>query len=338
MLLVALGLTPGVARAGVGQWTNRGLPGLAVQAVVADPVDASTVYASAREGTYKSTDGGETWTRIAGPSEALIVDPKQSSTLYAGGPGLSKSLDGGQTWSPAQTGLSCLFVTALAIDPSNPAILLAGTADLDHEPSQCGGLFRSQDFGSTWSEILPAPIAHGGLAFNPRVSAEIFAIRFDELGNSMSRSEDGGSDWIFSSTGLPYPLGVLPHPAAEKEVFAAGIDGVYVSDDKGETWGRSGLDGVIVTVLLIDPENPDRLLVGTLARGISTSYDHGLSWSSLNAGLTDLSVSAMAIDASGTRIFAGTNGGGVFDLEFVARSKVPALPNRPGARPVGPRP
>ncbi len=323
---------------GIGQWTNRGLPGLAIQGVVADPLNPPIVYACAREGTYKSVDGGGTWTRISGPSEALVLDPKHPSTLYAGGPDLARSIDGGLTWSPAAAGLSCPLVTALALDPSDPTVLLAGTADLAQEPSRCDGLFRSRDSGATWSGVLAVPIAHNGLTFNPRTPSEIFAIEFDERGNSLSRSEDGGAQWETLTTGLLDPLGIFPHPSEEDTIYAAGIDGVYVSGDHGETWERSGLDGVIVTVLLIDPRSPDRLYAGTLSRGVFVSLDRGLSWSPFNTGLTEISVSSLAIDASGTRIFAGTNGGGVFDLEFVTRSPVLPVPARPPAGPVGPRP
>jgi hypothetical protein len=41
--------------------------------------------------------------------------------------GVYKSKDGGASWSAMNTGLTDLNVTALAIDPSTPTILYAGT-------------------------------------------------------------------------------------------------------------------------------------------------------------------------------------------------------------------
>ncbi|HKD10704.1 MAG TPA: hypothetical protein VKE50_01460 [Thermoanaerobaculia bacterium] len=326
------------SRAGAGEWTNRGLPGLAIQSVAADPADPSVVYAAGAAGAYKSADGAATWTRVMGATAALAIDPRRPTTLYAGGPNLSRSLDAGVNWSSSATGLTCPFVTALTIDPENPSTLFAGASDLAHEPSQCGGLFRSQDFGATWSAVSPVFIAHGGLAIDPRNPARIFAIEYDELGNSLHRSEDGGESWAPASLGLLDPLAIAPDPAIADRVYVAAIDGAYVSDDGGATFRRSGLEGFIVTTVLVDPRDSQLLYAGTLAHGVYRSPDGGESWSAFNSGLTDLSVSSLALSASGARLYAGTNTGGVFDFEFVARAPATPGARRPGTRLLPPRP
>src|SRR5204862_7897030 len=56
----------------------------------------------------------------------LAIDPTLSATLYAGGQGVLKSGDGGQTWGPAAPLPSP--VPSLAVDPSNPLIVSAGTS------------------------------------------------------------------------------------------------------------------------------------------------------------------------------------------------------------------
>jgi photosystem II stability/assembly factor-like uncharacterized protein len=229
-------------------------------------------------------------------------------------------------------------VTALAIDPSNPSTLFAGASDLAHEPGQCGGLFRSHDFGATWRLVSPAYIAHGGLAIDPHNPARVFAIEYDGLGNSLHRSEDGGETWTPALLGLLDPLAISPDPSVADRFYAAAIDGVYVSEDAGVTWRGSGLEGLIVTTVLVDPRDRNLLYAGTLARGVYRSVDGGQSWSAFNSGLSDLSVSALALSASGTRIYAGTNSGGVFDFEFVARAPVVPREARPATRLLGPRP
>ncbi|HMF08268.1 MAG TPA: hypothetical protein VKJ00_03965 [Thermoanaerobaculia bacterium] len=338
-LAVSLGIGLAArARGGVGEWTNRGLPAVAIQSVAADPGDPDVVYAAGATGTYKSADGAAIWTRVMGGTAALAIDPKRPATLYAGGPNLTRSLDAGVTWTSSATGLTCPFVTALAIDPEIPATLFAGASDLAHEPSQCGGLFRSRDFGATWTALSPDFIAHGGLAIDPRNPARIFAIEYDEFGNSLHRSEDGGESWAPASLGLLDPLAIAPDPTLADRVYVAAIDGVYVSEDAGVSFRRSGLEGLIVTTVLVDPRVSDLLYAGTLAHGVYRSLDGGQSWSTFNSGLTDLSVSALALSASGARIYAGTNTGGVFDFEFVARAPVTPGAGRPATRLLGPRP
>src|SRR5438105_15781824 len=93
-------------------------------------------------GVFKSTDGGGSWrpasTGLPDVStiQTLVIDPSTPSTIYAGevpfngtgGAGVFKSTDAGNTWSSASTGLpNDIGVQTLAIDPSTPGTLYAGT-------------------------------------------------------------------------------------------------------------------------------------------------------------------------------------------------------------------
>lgn len=87
---------------------------------------------------YKTTDGGAHWfdssdgLALAGVT-ALLVDPNHPDTIYAGGgpaPGsrisIYRSDDGGTHWHPV-SGSPSSNVSVLAIDPSDPTRILAGT-------------------------------------------------------------------------------------------------------------------------------------------------------------------------------------------------------------------
>src|SRR5262249_29763680 len=102
--------------------------------VAMDPADPNTIYL--RWGFFldgftlrKSTDGGASWDYTglsAGGLYAVVIDPIEPTTLYAGtNSGVSMSTDGGATWKIA--GLSNTNVTLLAIDPVQPNVLYAGT-------------------------------------------------------------------------------------------------------------------------------------------------------------------------------------------------------------------
>jgi hypothetical protein len=93
----------------------------------------------------KSLDGGASWSYTGLPFatvNALVIDPANQSTLYAGtneanpididglsvSGGLLKSADGGASWS--STGLMNTTVNLLAIDPAHTNILYALTKDV----------------------------------------------------------------------------------------------------------------------------------------------------------------------------------------------------------------
>src|ERR1019366_3035539 len=126
-----------------GHWNDLGVPSVTILAV--DPRNSGTLYGANNNTLYKSTDRGLTWSK-PGPglpgscghlSFSFVIDPGNTSTLYAGcqgtnsngGGGLFKSTDDGATWNAASSGLPAVeispnepwppnvLVTALAIDP-----------------------------------------------------------------------------------------------------------------------------------------------------------------------------------------------------------------------------
>jgi photosystem II stability/assembly factor-like uncharacterized protein len=101
-----------------------------VGSLAINPKAPTTIYAATGGGVFKSSDGGESWSKITELGDsALAIDPQMPAVLYAGtgNSGVFKSTDGGESWSAFNTGLTNLDVNALAIDPQNPRILYAGT-------------------------------------------------------------------------------------------------------------------------------------------------------------------------------------------------------------------
>ena len=68
-----------------------------------------------------------------------------------------------------------------------------------------------------------------------------------------------------------------------------------------------------MTALAVDPIHPTTLYAAT-GSGVFRSTDAGKNWHSLNAGLTVHDVRALALDATGQTLYAGTWGGGVVSL------------------------
>ena len=74
-----------------------------------------------------------------------------------------------------------------------------------------------------------------------------------------------------------------PAPNAEDEgsiLYIGATRGVYLSTDGGDTiepWGQ-GLEGVSVTAILFDPNDPRNIYAGTAYAGLFMSVDQGALW------------------------------------------------------------
>ncbi len=134
-------------------WASAGAELRFVYCLTATPGPPAVLYAGTYGAVSKSTDWGNSWTRISDASApALAISPAEKVIIAAtrqvgeNGGGIFKSLDGGQTWENTTDGLEHTDFWACAIDPGNPERMYAGE-------SSGGGVLRSTDGGQTWSQI-----------------------------------------------------------------------------------------------------------------------------------------------------------------------------------------
>lgn len=162
-----------------------------------------------------------------------------------------------------------------------------------------GGLYRSDDAGSTW-RMIHHRLPHGhvrSVLVDPRdADVLLAAIGKRTWGQGVYRSTDGGATWTRvlqaefhgNDTPVARAAGVVLacHPDRPQVILAASRnDGVFRSEDGGLTWQSVGLTNRIPQDLVFDPADPDRAWLCTFADpkwnkegGLYRSEDAGRSW------------------------------------------------------------
>lgn len=143
-------------------------------------------------------------------AQAIAVDPTAAEIVYVAtaDQGVFKSTDGGQTWEPADTGIVLTDLISLAIDPTNPSIVYAGArAFISSEIRGPGGVHKSTDAGGSWQ---PANGEEGHPIGTARVHALVVdgirpQVVYAATDVGVFRSTDGAASWTALDAGLFAP-------------------------------------------------------------------------------------------------------------------------------------
>ncbi|MEO0071461.1 MAG: T9SS type A sorting domain-containing protein [candidate division WOR-3 bacterium] len=123
------------------------------------------------------------------------------------------------------------------------------------------------------------------------------------------KSTDLGATWVHTGDGL---IGAVYALIAGSECWYAGTSqGVFQSNDGGTTWTLIG-SFTNVRALGVLPENESVIYAGT-SSGVYLTTDAGITWQQVNEGLTSVNILSIAVrGGANPRVFAGTNGAGIF--------------------------
>jgi photosystem II stability/assembly factor-like uncharacterized protein len=290
-----------------------------VNSLTTDPRTSTTLYAATDSGLFKTLDGGKHWAQTVLTSRVtiLVIDPIDTNILYADYRGVSKSIDGGITWTQANTSLPQGTISALVIDPQNPATLYVVNSSV---------VFKTTNGAATWSPSNTGLSPQGNyapLAIDPRTPTTLYT----GWSGAVFQSIDGGGRWIFiGGPGAPVngvPFGdvhsLTVDPQTPSTLYAGSNGGgLSKSTDSGKTWATlTGLPTTDVYRVALDPQTSTTLYV-TLGNGVSKSVDGGGSWASVNTGLVPLQPVVLGTDPhDSATLFAGSasinrtlNGGG----------------------------
>ena len=288
------------------------------------------------------TVGGLTWDPILGADGGFfVVDPGNPYNLYAESQSgvIYKSTTGGASWAGASSGFpGGPWVTPIVLDPTSPAepnrVLFAGGN------SQ---VYRTTNSAGSWTPSSPnvggAVIA---IALSPTSSAVVYA---GTSGGKVWRSSDNGAtlgNWKDISAGTmsgtdPLPARVVTdivvHPTNPDIVFVtfSGFDtstpstpGHVFRGFSTDGWVTSrwdiisfSLPDIPVNAIQVHPTAPNTLYVGTDI-GVFRTTNGGISWTDFGAGLPNVVISDLAINAAGDTLRAATYGYGMFEIDLLA--------------------
>ena len=229
---------------------------------------------------------------VIDPRDSKVIYVAAQGPLWGegGDRGLFKSTDGGETWTKLLSGEKWAGVNDVSLDPRDPDVMVASTWQRHRQVWGyiAGGpesaLHRSTDGGKTWKKLSGVPEGEGriGLARAPSRPDVLYAIA--EAANSRGgvfRSNDNGVSWNRQggySSGSLYYSELWVDPRNPDRVYAVDVQN-QVSNDAGRTFTGLGETGKHVDnhVIWVDPDDTDHILNGNDG-GLYESFDGAKSW------------------------------------------------------------
>ncbi|MGI8959339.1 MAG: WD40/YVTN/BNR-like repeat-containing protein [Bryobacteraceae bacterium] len=200
--------------------------------------------------------------------------------------------------------------TAIALDPQNSKVILAGGRN--------SLLFESEDSGASWNQLNFPKRNFGELTsilVDPADSKHYLIGMVGADGAGIFETHDEGKSWTAVNDVQDVGVRALAASGSKPSRFVAGtLRGVMLSDDSGKSWTRISdpqnpeMQGI--TAVAIDPKEPDIIYAGTAHLPWRT-LDGGKTWESIHTGMIDDSdVFSIYIDpANPTNVFASACSG-----------------------------
>lgn len=211
------------------------------------------------------------------------MDPSDPDRLWTGGASLWRTVDGAAQWNAASARLPGkeTKVSAVAVSPSNPERVMAGTSTgAVHWTTQA----LDSGSGTVWPGSRPREGFVSSLAFDPHDPDVAYATYSNFGGAHVWKTADGGASWR--------PL-----------------DGI----------GEGRLPDLPVNAIAVDPANPRRLFLGT-DLGVFVSTDGGERWAVENTGFANVVTDDLVLlqgQDGGRTLYAFTHGRGAWRVAVV---------------------
>jgi photosystem II stability/assembly factor-like uncharacterized protein len=260
--------------------------------------DHSNVVFAVGYDTYRSTNGGASWSNVSG---SMHVDhhaldfASDGSILEGNDGGMYRSTNGGSLWAKLDDLPTNQFY-AIEVDEQFPLRRYGGMQDNGTQRTLTGG---SDD----WSSIL------GGDGFRPLVDPTNNQYVYAEYQRgALFRSTNGGASFSYIGGGLSgnanWFMPVEFDPAQPATLFA-GTQQVWRSANRGTSWtaispdltdGAGGSPFGTVTTIAISPVDSDHILAGTDDANVWRTSNGGGTWTQVDAALPERWITRVTFD------------------------------------------
>ena len=252
-------------------WTNVGLPKSDhIGRIIIHPTNADIVYTAVagklygknqERGVYKTVNGGQTWEQKLFLNDSTgVIDVAMSTAdpdvlfaaswertrfpegrVYGGfASGIHRSMDGGETWELLSNGLPVnegdIGRIGLAVSHTDPNIVYA-TFTNDVVTNRFLGIYKSEDQGSTWTELNGESLGgvfssfgwfFGNVRINPTNNDDVFIVGFH------TEHSTDGEIWETWTSGVHVDQhGLEFHPLDPNYSVICNDGGIYITEDAG---------------------------------------------------------------------------------------------------------
>lgn len=335
------GIKSGIYRSddGGASWTQltKGLPVTARfgrTSLAISPSRPSILYALAADagsedadrvlGVFRTTNGGGSWTNVAGAhfrlegqmsyGNTIAVHPTDPDTVLCGGVDLRRTTDGGKTWKRATAWNADRGHRSYAHADHHALLMPAGRPDRVYDAND-GGLDVSEDAGARWTnrsaglavtmyydmDVAPSnPNAFGG-------GAQDNGTVVTTTGRADDHAEILGGDggWIVfdpNEAGHLYASYYNLNLYRFRDGDCLGVSPPADEDEQGSVW---------MAFIDMAPGRPDVVYTGSTR--VWRTLNDGVKWRAVSAPLDGSPITAIEVATRDSRrVYVGTENGGIF--------------------------
>lgn len=246
-----------------------------VRDIAVNPEDIQELAALTVSGSFYSTNGGANWTRDDANNSGQAPMIGGAFAEFPDGSGLAASDANGAVWfhewnDPWDTPTTWSKTVApginmgISFDRSDPPTLYVGNT--------MRSMVWTDDMGQSLHYCTGLPDNYGrAVLADPEIPERVLVA----VDNGLFLNTDPGEcDWNQIGIGLPsYPLTALAmihNPTDADVIFLGTGNGVFVSEDRGNTFTpmpQAGMGHLVVSDLAIHPLNPDWLIAACHSGG-----------------------------------------------------------------------
>lgn len=241
--------------------------------------------------------GPNTIDSMSGRMLGHAFDPTDHRTIWAGSGsgGLWRTSNGGESWQSMTDELPSLYVSCVAIKPSDRNVMLIGTGVDRYNALALSfgvGVLKSTDRGASWdftsfSFPVSAGVGTSKLTWHANDNNTVYLA----ASNGVWKSTNEGNTWTLLKSGSAATI--IMNPQSPNYMYTPlRNDGIYRSTNGGTTWSRmeNGLPtgGIVgLTSLALCKGFPSTLYAGITNSstfdmlGLYKSTDSGNSWTLL---------------------------------------------------------